>query len=180
MLMSAAESCLIVVDMQARLVPTMSAPKTTVDNARMLIEAAERLNVPILLSEQYSSGLGPTVPEVAELVPAEQRVEKMAFSCMGDPDFAARFHAVGRRQAVIAGVEAHVCVLQTAEDLLSSGVETFVVSDATSSRTERNHAAAMQRLGCSGARIVTTEMVVFEWLAKAGTAEFKELIALVK
>lgn len=180
MLMSAAQSCLLVVDMQARLVPSMAAPRTVVDNARILIEAATRLNVPLLVSEQYPRGLGPTIPELATLVPADLKVEKMHFSCIGDTNFAARFRAIGRRQAIVAGVEAHVCVLQTVEDLLASGTETFVVADATSSRTEKNHAAAMERLRGAGARIVTTEMVVFEWLAKAGTPEFKELSALIK
>ena len=104
----------------------------------------------------------------------------MHFSCIGDAGFAGRFREIGRRQAVVAGVEAHVCVLQTAEDLLAAGVETFVVADATSSRTEDSHAAAMDRLRGAGARIVTTEMVVFEWLTKAGTPEFKELSALIK
>src|SRR5512144_676432 len=180
MLMSAAQSCLLVVDMQARLVPTMATPQAVVDNTRVLIEAAKRLHVPLLVSEQYPRGLGPTVPEIAALVPADRTLKKMHFSCIGDADFAGRFREIGRRQAIVAGVEAHVCVLQTAEDLLSAGTETFVVADATSSRTERNHSAAIERLRRDGARIVTTEMVVFEWLAKAGTPEFKELSALVK
>jgi nicotinamidase-related amidase len=180
MLMSAADSCLLVVDMQARLVPSMATKQTTVDNARILIEAATRLNVPLLVSEQYPRGLGPTVPELAAVIPEGRTVEKMHFSCIGDPGFAERFRAIGRRQAIVAGVEAHVCVLQTVEDLLASGTETFVVADATSSRTEQNHAAAMERLCGAGARIVTTEMVVFEWLAKAGTPEFRELSALIK
>ncbi|MGE5441466.1 MAG: hydrolase [Bacteroidota bacterium] len=180
MLMSAGESCLLVVDMQARLVPSMATPRTVVDNARILIEAAKRLDVPLLVSEQYPRGLGPTVPEIADLVPADRTLQKLHFSCIGDADFADRFREIGRRQAIVAGVEAHVCVLQTAEDLLAAGIDTFVVADATSSRAEKNHAAAMERLRDGGARIVTTEMVVFEWLTKAGTPEFKELSALVK
>ena len=180
MLMSAADSCLLVVDMQAQLVPRMATPRTVIDNARVLIEAAARLNVPLLVSEQYPRGLGPTVPELAALVPTGRTVEKIHFSCIGDRAFAERFRSIGRRQAIVAGVEAHVCVLQTVEDLLASGIETFVVADATSSRSEQNHLAAMDRLRSAGARIVTTEMVVFEWLAKAGTPEFKELSALIK
>lgn len=180
MLMSAAHSCLLIVDMQARLIPSMATRQTAVDNARILIEAAARLNVPLLVSEQYPRGLGPTIPEIAELVPPDRTLVKMHFSCIGDPDFAERLQALGRRQAIVAGVEAHVCVLQTVEDLLDLGKETFVVADATSSRTEENHATAMERLRCAGARIVTTEMVVFEWLARAGTPEFRELSALIK
>jgi nicotinamidase-related amidase len=180
MLMSADRSCLLVVDIQARLLPSMSAPHTVVDNTGVLIRAARRLDIPVLASEQYPRGLGPTVPEVASLLPADCTVEKLSFSCLGDDGFVRRFRDVGRPQAVVAGLEAHVCVLQTVEDLLDVGAETFVVADATASRTDANHAAAMRRLRDAGAHLVTTEMVVFEWLAKAGTPAFKELSALIK
>lgn len=180
MLMSAARSCLLVVDIQARLAPSMAAPQQVIDNAGILIKAAQRLDVPILVSEQYPRGLGPTVPDLAGLVAQDRVVEKVNFSCIGDEIFARRFRELGRAQAVVAGLEAHVCVLQTVEDLLEAGIATFVVGDATSSRTPRNHQAALDRLGEAGARVVTTEMVVFEWLAKAGTPEFKDLSALIK
>ena len=178
MLMSAARSCLLVVDIQARLAPSMAAPQQVIDNTGILIKAAQRLDVPILVSEQYPRGLGPTVPDLAGLVAKDRVVEKVNFSCIGDEIFARRFRELGRAQAVVAGLEAHVCVLQTVEDLLEAGI--FVVGDATSSRTPRNHQAALDRLGEAGARVVTTEMVVFEWLAKAGTREFKDLSALIK
>ena len=99
---------------------------------------------------------------------------------MGDENFASLFNAQGRNQAVIAGIEAHVCVLQTAMDLIGQGVQVFVVADATSSRSPDNHSMALQRLSGAGASIVTTEMVVFEWLGQAGTQEFKELSKLIK
>jgi nicotinamidase-related amidase len=180
MLMSAARSALLVVDIQQRLLPNMAAPQAVVENAAVLIRAARRLSVPILASEQYPRGLGSTVPDLADLLSPDQVLEKLHFSCIGDADFAQRFRELGRPQAVIAGIEAHVCVLQTVEDLLAQGAEAFVVEDATSSRTPKNHAAAMARLREAGARVVTTEMVVFEWLAKAGTPEFKELSALIR
>lgn len=180
MLMSAATSCLLVVDIQERLLPSMAAPGAVVDNTAVLLKAARRLDVPVLVSEQYPRGLGAIVPDLMPLLAADEKIEKLHFSCMGDQGFAARFRALGRKQAVVTGLEAHVCVLQTVEDLLASGTETFVVEDATSSRTEKNHAAAMARLREAGARVVTTEMVVFEWLGKAGTPAFKELSALIK
>ncbi|MBK8211426.1 MAG: hydrolase [Rhodospirillales bacterium] len=180
MLMSAATSCLLVVDIQERLLPGMAAPGAVVDNTAVLLKAARRLDVPVLVSEQYPRGLGAIVPDLMPLLAADEKIEKLHFSCMGDQGFAARFRALGRKQAVVTGLEAHVCVLQTVEDLLASGTETFVVEDATSSRTEKNHAAAMARLREAGARVVTTEMVVFEWLGKAGTPAFKELSALIK
>ena len=180
MLMSAASSCLLVVDIQERLLPRVKTPQTVVDNTAVLLKAARRLDVPVLVSEQYPRGLGATVPDLVPLLAAGETIGKLHFSCIGDDGFASRFRALGRPQAVVAGLEAHVCVLQTVEDLLATGTDTFVVEDATSSRVEKSHAAAMARLREAGARIVTTEMVVFEWLAKAGTPAFKELSPLIK
>ncbi len=130
--------------------------------------------------EQYPKGIGHLVAPIGELLPAGSVVEKVHFSCMADADFARRFAALGRRQAVVAGLEAHVCVLQTAEGLLAAGNDVFVVADAVSSRLPANHAMAMRRLEGAGARIVTTEMVVFEWLGQAATPEFRELSRLIK
>jgi nicotinamidase-related amidase len=173
-------SCLLVVDVQARLAPAMAATRQVIDNVGILLAAAQRLDVPILASEQYRRGLGPTVPEVAKHLPDGAVVEKLHFSCLGDENFALRFRSINRPQAVVAGIEAHICVLQTAEQLLDGGKDVFVVADATSARTPANHAAALERMRAAGARIVTTEMVVFEWLEKAGTPEFKELSGLIK
>ncbi|MBL8666768.1 MAG: hydrolase [Rhodospirillales bacterium] len=180
MLMSAPASCLLVVDIQERLAPKVKAPHAVIENAAVLLKVARRLDVPVLVSEQYPRGLGATVPELAALLVDGETIEKLHFSCIAEQGFADRFRGLGRPQAVVAGMEAHVCVLQTADDLLAGGTETFVVQDATSSRTECDHAAAMARLREAGARIVTTEMVVFEWLAKAGTPAFKELSPLIK
>jgi nicotinamidase-related amidase len=182
MLIHAHESCLIVIDMQERLVPAMQAPARTIRNARVLIKAAQELAVPVLLTEQYPKGLGSTVPELAKAAAAAKAaiLPKMHFSCMEDPDFAAVFKATGRRQAVIAGMEAHICVMQTAVSLMDQDYEVFVVTDATSSRTLESEKACLDRLQASGAGIVTTEMVVFEWLGQAGTQAFKALLPLIK
>jgi nicotinamidase-related amidase len=182
MLIHAHDSCLIVIDMQERLVPAMQAPARTIRNARVLITAAHELAVPVLLTEQYPKGLGPTVPELARAAAAANAaiLPKMHFSCMEDPGFAAAFKATGRRQAVIAGMEAHICVMQTAVSLMDQGYEVFVVTDATSSRTLESEKACLDRLQASGAGIVTTEMVVFEWLGRAGTPAFKALLPLIK
>ncbi len=182
MLIHADTSCLIVIDMQERLVPAMQAPARTIRNAGILITAAEELAVPVLLTEQYPKGLGATVPELAEAASAAHAaiLPKMHFSCMEDQDFAAAFKATGRRQAVIAGMEAHICVLQTAISLMDQSYEVFVVTDATSSRTLDSEKACLDRLQACGAGIVTTEMVVFEWLGRAGTSAFKALLPLIK
>lgn len=180
MLIEANQSCLLVVDIQSGLAPVVTAPDKLIANAALLLTAARRLDVPILASEQYPRGIGHTVDAVSELLPAGSVVEKVHFSCLQDDGYVARLRELNRPQAVIAGIEAHVCVLQTAEDLLSADREVFVVADATSSRNPDNHRAALERLACAGARIVTTEMVVFEWLGKAGTPEFKDVIPLIK
>ncbi len=180
MLIDANTSSLLVVDIQAKLAPVMAEPEKVVANAALLLKAARRLDVPLLVSEQYPAGIGHTVPELTELVPQDCVVEKMHFSCLGEGEYRQRLKVLDRPQAVVAGIEAHVCVLQTTEDLLAAGLDVFVVADATSSRDPRNHEAALERLRASGARIVTTEMVVFEWLGKAGTPVFKEIIPLIK
>jgi nicotinamidase-related amidase len=180
MLIRAKESCLIVIDMQERLVPAMQAPARTIRNAKILIIAAKRLGIPVLLTEQYPKGLGHTVPDLARVADGLTVLEKLHFSCMEDDGFAAAFRALGRRQAVIAGMEAHICVMQTAATLMEEGYEVFVVTDVTSSRTLESEKACLDRLSSGGAGIVTTEMVVFEWLGEAGTPAFKELLPLIK
>jgi nicotinamidase-related amidase len=179
MLIRSAESVLAVIDMQARLVPAMQAPARTIRNTRTLLAGAQELDIPILVTEQYPEGLGATVPELQ--LPASARIlPKMHFSCMEDATFAATLKALGRKQVIIAGMEAHICVMQTAASLIEAGYEVFVVSDATASRTLESEAACVARLTALGAGIVTTEMVIFEWLGRAGTPAFKKMLAHVK
>ncbi len=180
MLMKADGSCLLFVDVQTRLAPVVADAEQVVDNTAILMKSAARLGVPMLVSEQYPKGLGASVDELARLAPNDAVIEKVDFSCLGDAEFARRFDALGRSQAIVAGMEAHVCVLQTAMNLVERGSEVFVVSDAVSSRNRANADAALDRLRAAGAEVVTTEMVVFEWLGRAGTPEFKELSALIK
>jgi nicotinamidase-related amidase len=180
MLITADRSCLLVIDIQDKLAPTMADTQMVIDNTALLLKAAGVVEVPILVSEQYPRGLGQTLPQLATLMPPDSKVEKMHFSCMGDDGFARRFRGTGRSQAVLVGIEAHVCVLQTAEQLIEAGCDVFVVADATSSRTTANYEAALARMRADGAQIVTTEMVAFEWLERAGTPEFKKISALIK
>lgn len=179
MLIRADESALVVIDMQDRLVPAMQAPARTIRNTRTLLAGANEMSVPVLMTEQYPQGLGHTVPELTP-PPGAQVLPKMHFSCMEDAGFAAAFRALGRRQAVLAGMEAHICVVQTAASMLEEGIEVFVVSDATASRTLDSEEACIRRLLAIGAGIVTTEMVVFEWLGRAGTPAFKAMLAHIK
>lgn len=179
MLIRADDSVLVVIDMQERLVPAMQAPARTIRNTRTLIAGAQEMGIPIVMTEQNPAGLGSTVRELAGAEGATV-LPKMHFSCMEDEGFAAHFRSLGRKQAVIAGMEAHICVVQTAASLIEEGYEVFVVSDATASRTLESEAACIARLNAYGAGIVTTEMVVFEWLGKAGTDSFRRMLKLIK
>lgn len=180
MLIKAEASCLIVIDMQERLVPAMQAPARTLKNTRLLLTTAQRLDIPVLITEQYPKGLGHTVREIADVSQGLPILEKVHFSCLEDPRFSDAFRELNRPQAVIAGMEAHICVMQTAAQLMEEGYEVFVVTDATSSRSLASEQACLDRLQASGAGIVTTEMVIFEWLGRADTAAFKELLPLIK
>lgn len=180
MLIRASDSALIVIDMQERLVPAMQAPARTIKNTRLLLQAAEKTGVPALLTEQYPQGLGHTIPQIVEAAGDSPILPKMHFSCMEDPGFLKAFKALGRPQAILVGMEAHICVVQTAASLVEEGYQVFVVSDATASRTIESEAACLARLNAGGVSIVTTEMVVFEWLGQAGTAAFKEMLPLIK
>ncbi|PHQ94142.1 MAG: hydrolase [Marinosulfonomonas sp.] len=180
MLIRALDSALVVIDMQERLVPAMIAPARTIRNTRLLLLAASKTNVPALLTEQYPKGLGNTVSEIKKAAGDAEIFPKIHFSCMEDSGFARSFKALGRRQAILTGMEAHICVVQTAASLVEEGYEVFVVSDATASRTLESEAACVARLSAAGVSIVTTEMVIFEWLGRAGTDGFKEMLPLIK
>ncbi|MGO4572844.1 isochorismatase family protein [Microvirga sp. 2TAF3] len=184
MLLNAARSQLIVVDMQARLMPALLDGEAILPRVKTLLRAADRLGVPVTATEQYPQGLGSTVPEILDAFPLDTVIlPKTSFSSAGDPAVAARvstLRGAGRDQIVICGAEAHVCVLQTALDFKTTGMEIFVVGDAVSSRAASSLSAACARLLHAGCHWVTTEMVVFEWLGKAGTDDFRALSALLK
>jgi len=176
MRIQASQSCLIIVDIQERLAPVMADPRKVISGGARLAAAARRLEIPTLISEQYPKGLGPTMIDIREVVPEmECYVEKTAFSCMGEPVFVEALATFGRPQVVVAGIELHVCVMQTALDLKEKGFEVFVVVDASGSRNAIDEDTAKARLTAVGIHLVTIEMVIFEWLARAGTPEFKDI-----
>ncbi|MDP7216224.1 MAG: hydrolase [Rhodospirillales bacterium] len=180
MLITADQSCLLIVDVQAKLASAVEECERVIANCAALMQVAARLRVAVLVSEQYPKGLGPTVPELAELAPAGSLMVKEHFSCMGDAGCAGRIQGLDRPQVVVAGIEAHVCVLQTAFGLLNEDRQVFVVADAVSSRSAQDCRLALDRLRDGGVSIVTTEMVLFEWVGRAGTAEFKKLSEMLK
>ena len=171
---------LVVVDIQERLLPSIFEMETLVQNALRLINGAAILRLPVFATEQYRKGVGATVPEIASAIPDFAPMEKTAFSCFGAPGFVEALRAKGVTDVVLCGIEAHVCVLQTCFDLLEHGFRPFVVADAISSRTAENHRLGVERMRDAGGVMVTTEMILFELLERAGTEEFKQVLALVK
>jgi nicotinamidase-related amidase len=180
MLLSAAQSLLLVVDIQERLAPAIDAADAAIKNTRILLQCAERLGVPYRFSEQYAKGLGRTVGELSEFARPDKIIEKTHFSCAAEPGALSELQRLRRSQVVILGMETHVCVLQSAVGLQQAGMDVFVVQDAVGSRTAANKLAGLDRLREGGIQVVTTEMVVFEWLHKAATDEFKQLVGLIK
>lgn len=179
-LLSAESSLVLVVDVQERLAPAMGEGEAAVERTRILVDAARILDVPVLASEQYPAGLGATLPVLAERIPQEDRLAKTHFSCVADEEIRRRLAESGRSQILVAGMEAHVCVLQTALGLLALGLSPYLVEDAVASRRSSDRAAGIARMRAAGVRVVTTEMAAFEWLVRAGTPRFKEVSRLVK
>jgi|ERR1019366_7238828 nicotinamidase-related amidase len=175
-----AKAGLVVVDVQERLLPAIFEQQRVVQNTVSLIQGAAILQVPIFATEQYRKGLGPTVPEVATIIPGFAPMEKLAFSACGATGFVAALKQKKVSEAIVCGIEAHVCVTQTCLDLLEKGFRVFVAADAVSSRTPENCRAGLDRMRAAGAVIVSTEMVLFELLERAGTDEFKQILKLVK
>jgi isochorismate hydrolase len=171
---------LVVVDIQERLLPAMIEKERLVLNTTRLLQGAGVLGVPVFATEQYTKGLGPSVPEIANALADAPLFEKTSFSACGAAGFSEALRAKKISQAILCGIEAHVCVTQTCLDLLEQGLEVFVVADAVSARTPENLQCGLQRMRESGAIIVSTEMAIFELLEKAGTEEFKKVLAWIR
>ena len=184
MLLSANRSHLLVVDVQARLMPAIHDGDATLRNVGILLQVASRLGVPVTVTEQYPKGLGPTVGSVSEALPSSALVlPKTSFSAARDPATAervAQLRGEGRSQLVICGAEAHICVLQTALGFKGAGLDMFVVADGVSSRSPHSVNAACARLLHAGCHWVTTEMAAFEWMERAATEDFRALSPLFK
>lgn len=175
MRISVETSCLVVVDVQERLAPAVDGGERVIENAGWLIKIAREVAVPLLVTEQYPKGLGHTVQALRSLLVDDEVMEKVHFSFMDSDPIRRQLASLGRRQIVVVGTEAHVCVLQSALGLLSEGYEVFVVADAVSSRRPADAEVALQRLRDEGVRVVTREMVAFEWMNRAGTETFRRI-----
>ncbi len=176
----ASRSALVIVDVHERLLPTIVDADRIVERCRALMKMARLLHVPIFVTEHVPHKLGPTTDQLRSLVTADEIFSKRYFSSADEPSIAQPLAAAGRPQLVIAGLEAHVCVLQTAIGFAERGYRTHVVADACGSRSEASRLVAMDRLRAAAVPVVTAEMVMFEWLEHAERPEMRELIALIK
>jgi nicotinamidase-related amidase len=173
-------SALVVVDLQEAFRPAVVEFEQVAHNAGVLVQAAKLLGVPVLVTEQYPKGLGRTVPEVAGHLDGVTPIEKVCFSAADAEGFSAQLDQTGRDQVLLCGIESHVCVNQTADDLLARGLEVHVAQDAVSSRSEVNRELGLHKMERTGGVITSVETALFELLGAAGTPEFKEIQKLVK
>ncbi len=174
-------TALVVVDFQERLLPSIAGQQGLILRTARLIRGARLLQLPILVTEQYPQGLGHTDAQLIEALGDQyQPIVKTAMSCLGEQVFRDRFTALARPQILLCGIETHVCVYQTALDMRAAGYEVHLLTDCVSSRQERDHETALQRMAQLGCALSTHEMAIFEILRVSGTPEFKEWVRLIR
>jgi nicotinamidase-related amidase len=177
------DSLLVVIDIQEKLAGAMpkKVARKIIERSALLVETANILDIPVIATEQYPKGLGKTEEELTLLWGKTTRhVEKTSFSCCGEEDFSAGIRASHKRQIILAGMETHVCILQTAIELQRDGLEVFVAEDAVCSRDKHYHRNAIQRLRQAGIIVSNSESVLFEWLRDASHEHFKRISGLLK
>ena len=170
----------VLVDVQGKLADLMFEKEKLFKNLQILIQGLRELEVPIVWAEQYPEGLGETVPEVKAVLGGLVPIAKRSFSVCRNPELMKEIRATGRREAIVAGIESHVCVYQTVSDLLSKDYGATIVADATSSRTKENRDIGLQRMLSEGAWLTSVEMLLFELLEHAEGESFKKISKLVK
>ena len=180
--LQARHCALAVVDIQEKLLPPIFQKERMVRNSQLLIRLAKILDLPVLLSTQYSKGLGATIPEIASLLPEVAPLEKNEFGCFNNDAYCARVKSLpgDRNTLLVCGMESHICVMQTALGALNSGYIVHVASDAVSSRTELNWQVGLERMRAAGAVISSTEMMIYELLRTSSGPAFKEMLQYLK
>lgn len=171
---------LLIVDIQERLLPQINESQNLVKNTLALIECCKILNVPILITEQYPEGIGPTVSALASALDRFPKISKRTFSCCREPQFRKALKESGKKQIIIAGIETHVCVFQTTADLLKEGYAVEIITDAVGSRTAVNKLIGLDRMKTIGADISSVESSLFELLETSACAEFKQVLRRLK
>jgi nicotinamidase-related amidase len=176
--MSPADTALLVIDLQDKLLPLIPGQAALVRNIAFLIDGARLLQIPVSATEQYPKGLGPTTAELAKRLP--ERPEKTGFSCCAIPSVVEGFRRGARPKVLLAGIETHVCVQNTALDLLNLDFRVYVAVDAVAGRLALDHEIALRRLEKAGVILTTSEAAVFEWVGGSGHAQFKAVSKLVQ
>lgn len=174
------DAVILIVDIQERLAAVMPDRESLTANTLHIIALAILLKIPICLTEQYPKGLGRTIADVKDALPEYRPIEKTYFSACAEPGFSDKFRGLGRNHVILCGIEAHICILQTALDLIAEGYDVHVVSDCVSSRTQANKTIGIRQMRQAGAIVTSTETVVFQLLARAGTDEFKLMSNRIK
>lgn len=175
------DTLLVVVDMQEPFLRSIWERERLVKNVTILLEAARLLRLPIVPTEQNADRLGGSIPEVAKRLPSLcVPFQKMSFSCCSDDAFMSEVQRSGHRQVLLCGIEAHICIAQTALDLLANGYQVHVAADAVSSRTQSNWQIGLNRVERAGGILTSTEAAVYELLQEAGTADFREMLEFLK
>jgi nicotinamidase-related amidase len=179
-MLEVANTVLLVIDVQEKLVRVMHERDIMVANLQKLVKGINVLGVPVIVTEQYPQGLGPTIPDIASLLTGIPAIPKTSFSCWGDIKFVREFKSLNRKQVLVSGIEGHVCVYQTVRDLAANGYETYVVTDTITSRTPENRQLSFAMMQQAGARLTGMEAVLFELLKVAEGEKFKEISRIVK
>jgi len=174
------DAALLIIDIQERLASVMSAKETVINNCLHLVELSKLLDIPVIVTEQYAKGLGPTEEKIRNALPFYQPVEKLAFSCCEEPLFLDSISRVNRKSLLLTGMETHICILQTCISLLRNGYTVHVVNDAVCSRADDSRATALEFMRDAGAVITCTETVLFQLLEVAGTEEFRMISKRIK
>lgn len=174
-------TAVLIVDYQTKLIPAIGHKEELIKRSRILLEGLKLLGIPMIISEQYPKGLGPTVPEIRETVGDEVKaLPKTTFSCWNDEGLREAINTTGCSNILVCGTETHICVLQSAIDMKMAGKDVLIVEDCVGSRFDNDKAVGLKRAEQEGIRLSTTETVLFELLQAAGSAEFKAISKLIK
>jgi nicotinamidase-related amidase len=175
MLLNKNDSILLLIDVQEKLTPFVLNEERLINRCEWLLRLASKIKIPVLASEQYPKGLGTTIEPLKKYFTAQNCIEKVHFSCMQESNYVHRLSELKRNQLILFGIEAHVCILQTALEMKTAGFDVFVVVDAVSSRSEFDLKYGLKRMKQDGIHLITTEMVFFEWLRHSAVPDFKAL-----
>lgn len=179
-LLQPSRTLLLVVDLQARLLPAIPERDRVLRNSGLLLRVARSLELPVVLTAQYPKGLGPVVPEILDQVPGAAPLEKTSFGCFGDDAFCRTLEPIARGQLLVCGIETHICVTQTVLGGLERGYDVHVVSDAVGARSADNHDIGLARMERQGAVLSSAEMAIYELLGRSDTPAFKAILPFLK